>query len=119
MSEIKELLSSPKNIVVLIHKNPDGDALGAGLGLFLFLEKQKHKVKIISPNDYPAFYRWMPGSQNIINDKINHQATVAAFRKAELIFCVDFNAIERIGNVKEEFQKSDAVSVLIDSSPET
>ena len=33
ISNIKALLNTPKRIVIVPHKNPDGDAIGSTLGL--------------------------------------------------------------------------------------
>ena len=55
ISAIKQLLESPKQIVVVPHKNPDGDAIGSTLGLFHYLKLLNHNVTVIAPNDYPDF----------------------------------------------------------------
>ena len=34
---VKELLSAPKNIVIVTHKNPDGDAIASTLALHHYL----------------------------------------------------------------------------------
>jgi Predicted signaling protein consisting of a modified GGDEF domain and a DHH domain len=34
--QLKKLLNSPKNTVVVGHKNPDGDAIGSCLGMAFF-----------------------------------------------------------------------------------
>ena len=47
---LKQLLSTPKNIVIVPHKNPDGDAVGATLGLYHYLKKRHHNVSAISYN---------------------------------------------------------------------
>ena len=60
ISNIKQLLSTKKNIIIVPHKNPDGDAIGSCLGLYHFLLKHKHNVQIITPNDYPDFLKWIP-----------------------------------------------------------
>ena len=39
IAELKELLSSPKKIVIVPHKGPDGDAMGSTLALKLLLER--------------------------------------------------------------------------------
>ncbi len=114
---IKDLLSSPKEIAIIIHHNPDGDAIGSSLALYLTLLKQKHKVKLISPNDFPAFYKWMPASDEIINAYITHPHAKSCIEKAEIIFCLDFNSIERTNNLMKVFNKSKAVSILIDHHP--
>ena len=44
IAELKELLSSPKKIVIVPHKGPDGDAMGSTLALKLLLERQDKSV---------------------------------------------------------------------------
>ena len=57
---LKKALNSPKNIVIIPHKNPDGDAIGSTLALQQYLSLLNHKVTTISPNDYPDFLKWIP-----------------------------------------------------------
>jgi phosphoesterase RecJ-like protein len=52
ISEIKSLLSTPKSIVIVPHKNPDGDAMGSTLALYHYLKSYNHNALIIAPNDY-------------------------------------------------------------------
>ena len=49
---IKKNLSSCKNIIIVTHKTPDGDALGSSLALYHELKKN-HNVNVIVPNEYP------------------------------------------------------------------
>ena len=60
---VKKLLDSPKKIIVVGHKNPDGDAIGSCLGLYFFLKKLGHQTSVIMPNDFPDFLKWMPGCE--------------------------------------------------------
>ena len=48
------LLSGAKKVIIIPHKNPDGDAIGSSLSLNFFLNKIGHKSQIISPNHYPC-----------------------------------------------------------------
>ena len=66
IKELKTLLSTPKKIVIIPHKNPDGDAIGSCLGLYHYLTQYKHDLSIVAPNEYPEFLKWMPGESNII-----------------------------------------------------
>ena len=43
---------NPKKIVIVPHRNPDGDAMGSTLGLYHFLLKLNHEVVVISPNEF-------------------------------------------------------------------
>jgi phosphoesterase RecJ-like protein len=114
ISSIKELLSSPKQIVVIPHKNPDGDAIGSTLGLLHYLKQYDHNAVIIAPNDYPNFLKWMPGEANIL--KYDHQkdACDALLISAELIFTLDFNSLGRIGSMQDAVSSSKGIKIMID-----
>ena len=95
---LKSYLKVPKNIVVIGHRNPDGDAVGSTLGLKHYLDKKGHKVQVLVPNDYPDFLNWIPGTDTIYRfDKQNSQS-VKALDKSEIIFLLDFNALHRVGH---------------------
>jgi len=59
IAEIKDLLSFPKGIVIITHRNPDGDAIGSSLGLQRFLEKFGHTVKVVLPSEYPLTFHYL------------------------------------------------------------
>ncbi len=112
---IKTILSSPKNIVITTHANPDGDALGSSLGLYLYLKKHGHQVKVITPTGYPDFLTWMKGNQDVI---VNKESTFSDISKkmanADVIFCLDFSGLKRINNLGPLVAKSSAKKILID-----
>nr|WP_321231092.1 bifunctional oligoribonuclease/PAP phosphatase NrnA [uncultured Psychroserpens sp.] len=114
INSIKELLSSPKKIVIIPHKNPDGDAIGSTLGLLHYLKKYNHDAVIIAPNDYPDFLKWMPGEDSVL--KYDHQKDEcdALLISAELIFTLDFNSLGRIGNMEEAVANTKAIKIMID-----
>lgn len=111
---VKELLSVPQKIVIVPHKNPDGDAIGSTLGLWHYLKNRGQQVVIISPNDYPKFLKWMPGNEHILNfEKENSQAK-EAIESATVIFTLDFNHLGRIGQMQSVLEKKKATFVMID-----
>jgi phosphoesterase RecJ-like protein len=114
ISSIKELLSSPKKIVIIPHKNPDGDAIGSTLGLLHYLNTYNHDAVIIAPNDYPDFLKWMPGESSIL--KYDHQKDDCdkLLISAELIFTLDFNSLGRIGQMQDVVSHTNAIKIMID-----
>ena len=110
-----EFLSSPKQIVITTHQNPDADALGSSLGLSAYLKKKGHFTTVITPTDYPDFLRWMSGESEVINFE-NEQHTLAKelIANADMIFCLDFSALNRIKGMEEFVKQSSAKKVLID-----
>ena len=114
IQSLKQELQTPKNIVIIPHRNPDGDAMGSTLGLCMFLKKFNHNVVVISPNEYPDFLAWMPESQNVLvfeKDKIN---TTKILEEASLIFTLDFNALHRTGEMENVLNGLKATFVMID-----
>lgn len=111
---LKKILQSPKKIVIVPHKNPDGDAIGSTLGLSLVLKKIGHEVQIISPNDFPKFLKWMPEAKKVFNATFNPKGAEIAFSQAEVIFMLDFNEPSRADQLEDLINASDAYKVLID-----
>lgn len=111
---IKDLLKSKNKIVIIGHKNPDGDAIGSCLGLFFFLKNRGHETRVVMPNDFPKFLKWLPGSDQILQFEKQNQATVEAVNEADLIFTLDFNALNRTGELGLLLEKLNTPFVLID-----
>lgn len=113
-SDLKQQLSTPKNIVVIGHRNPDGDAVGSTAALGSFLKQLGHKVTVMVPNDFPSFLKWMPGAQAIdIYDK-NPKRSQDKIKDAQLIFTLDFNDLSRVGEMSQYLDSSSADFVMID-----
>lgn len=103
-----------KNIVIVSHVAPDGDAIGSSLGLWHFCESQGKTANVIVPNAFPDFLKWMPGSKDILlYDKYKEFADELIF-KADIICCLDFNTLKRIEDMGESIANSPARKVLID-----
>ena len=113
--DVKELLSSPKRIIIIPHINPDADALGSSLGLRGYLIKKGHDVTVISPSDYPKFLNWMEGNESVmIFSSKKGKSTQKMIDKADIIFCLDFNSLNRIEDLGVMVSKSNASKLLID-----
>jgi bifunctional oligoribonuclease and PAP phosphatase NrnA len=112
--ELKALLSAPKDIVIISHRNPDGDAIGSSLALYHYLRNFGHAVHVVLPSEYPDVFQWMPGIQEIIVFDTEPDRTREVIEHAQLIFCLDFNSLDRIDKVGELIQPLKAKKILID-----
>ncbi|MEE9372387.1 MAG: bifunctional oligoribonuclease/PAP phosphatase NrnA [Saprospiraceae bacterium] len=99
LNKLKDILKIPTTIAIIVHRNPDGDALGSGLGLALFLKKKGHSVQVILPSEYPPIFEFLPTIKDTIVFDLNPQRTVEILTNAELIFCLDFNSLDRIEKI--------------------
>lgn len=114
MQELKNLLSAKQNVVITTHVNPDGDAIGSSVALLNFLIKMGHDVSVIVPNDYPDFLKWMKNDELIINYSNSKNESQEKIKNASLIFCLDFNNLNRINEIGDYISESKAKKVLID-----
>jgi len=111
----KDFMAPPRKVVVITHHKPDADALGSSLGLAGYLRKKGHTVQVISPSDYPEFLRWMPGNDGVLVYEKSKEARISeSIANAEIIFCLDFSALNRIQDLTEIVRKSVAKKVMID-----
>jgi phosphoesterase RecJ-like protein len=111
---IQNLLATPKKIAIIPHRSPDGDAMGSTLALYHFLLKLNHNPVVISPNEFPNFLAWLPGSETVLiyeNDKENGTKKL---NEAELVFTLDFNALHRTGEMEQVLNKLSAPMIMID-----
>ena len=112
---LKGHLETKCRIVLVPHKNPDGDAIGACLGLFHFFRQLGHEVSPVSPNDFPGFLKWMPGADRFEIYDHNREKAGKLLEKANLIFTLDFNALDRSGSMATPLKAaSDTPFVMID-----
>ncbi len=114
---LKEWLSGPaRRIVIVTHTNPDGDAVGSSLAWAEKMRELGHRATCIVPNKYPYFLDWMPGIGEIIVHKNDPEGRAArAVAEADMIFCLDFNAVTRLESLSETIAaNTTARRVLID-----
>lgn len=111
---IQELLSTPKKIAIIPHRNPDGDAMGSTLSLYHFLIKNNHFPTVISPNEFPDFLAWMPGSETVRIFEKDKDNCTQILQESELIFTLDFNALHRVGEMENILTTLSAPFVMID-----
>jgi len=114
IQKVGQLLTEPKKIALISHKNPDGDTLGAALAMMHYLRAKGHQVEALVPNAFPEFYHWLPGSRemHIFDQAAKHVRQIIS--DAEVIFCLDFNSLDRAGNMAGDLIKASAVKIMID-----
>ena len=112
--ELKELINSPKKVVITTHRGPDGDAMGSSLGLFHLLKQLGHTVNIITPNEYANFLHWMPGKKEVLIYEGNEDLADKITEEADLIFLLDFSDLNRIAPFNDTVRESKAAKIMID-----
>ena len=111
---LKNLLAVQRNITIITHPRPDGDAMGSSLGLAMYLKLKGHVVTVIYPTEFPDFFKWMSGSRQALIYTHKKDQAVTAMKEADVIFCLDFNTLSRVAPLNKTLEKCTARMVLID-----
>lgn len=112
---LRENISQSEHIVICCHKSPDGDALGSSLAWADYLRMQGKEADIVVPDAYPDFLQWLPGSERIVRyDKHAADKADPLLAGADLVFCLDFNATDRVDEMKDALERSPARRIMID-----
>jgi len=117
--DIKQLLSTPKKIAIIPHRNPDGDAYGSCLALYSYLLKFNHEAIVVSPNDCPDFLKWLPEEDKIVIFENTEEKATKILNEADIIFTLDFNALHRVGEkMQKVLEAVKPIYVMIDHHQE-
>lgn len=101
IDKLKKQIDKVQNIVLLGHKNPDGDAIGSTMAFKGVLQHLGKKVDVIFPNKYPDYLGWIKGlDESIIFDDDTEKA-LATLAAAEFVIMLDFNSLIRIDQLGE------------------
>ncbi len=115
IAEISKILSTFKNICIITHVNPDGDAIGSSLALSNLLLKMGHNVSVIIPNQMMEFLKWMQNADKIFSFADQKESVKNTIKNADIIFCLDFNNLSRVGGVADFIiENKKAIKILID-----
>ena len=112
---LKEFLSVTRKVAITCHFKPDGDAIGSALGLYHYLNKLGHEVFVIVPSEVPEFISWLPGNDHVV---CYSEETIDVcndiLEDSEILFCLDFNALHRVGPMESLITDRDLKYVMID-----
>ena len=114
IKDLKEILNSPKKIVITTHKGADGDAIGSSLAIYHLLKELGHQAHVITPDDYAYFLKWLPGTKNVIAYDDNKEKAEEITKESDLIFMMDLNQANRLSNYANIVTSSNSKKILID-----
>lgn len=114
LQALRTHIAQSSRILICAHRGPDGDAVGSSLGWAEYLRQQGKQVDIVMPTPFPDFLRWMPGSQDI-RFYARHEAEAdLVIAQADLIFCLDFNGLQRLQEMQAPVAAAQAKRIIID-----
>lgn len=94
--EIAAALNGAERILILTHKNPDGDAIGSSLALAYGLESLGKEVENVNIDAVPEALAWLEGAYNVAS-------TPDPEFNPDTLVLLDCNALDRTGFAPELF----------------
>ena len=110
----RRFIDNANKILLTGHISPDGDSLGATLGLYHLLKQLGKDVTVMVPDRYPSFFNWMPGIDKVFIMEENKTEAVKIIKESDVIFCIDYNTLDRVNGMKPLIEQSKAKKVMID-----
>lgn len=114
LSVLKSLVDNAKRIVLTCHVAPDGDALGSTLAFCQVLKAMGKNAIVVSPDRPPRSLAFLPGINDLVAASCNTYQARGLMRNADLIICLDFNALKRLDLLSGPVTSAKAPKVLID-----
>ena len=95
------VIDEAASVALACHLSPDGDALGSVLALGLALSDRGFALQVgwdDDPIELPSQYDFLPGGELLV--------PASSFRPADVAVALDCAAADRLGKLRERFEKS-------------
>ena len=107
-------IAEARNIVIIGHHNPDGDAVGSAFALYRYLKNTGKSARVIFPNPCARNLTWMD-CDRVTLDFMNHpEQTCKALQDCDLLFVLDFNRISRAEGMVSVLEGKEMKKIMID-----
>ncbi len=116
-TDIIQQLKNSKQVAIVPHKNPDGDAIGSSLGLHLFLKKIGIQSRVVVQDNIPFFLNFLPDISSIIVYENTTAAAIDWIQNADMIISTDYSQLERCGDLAQYIRNNSCKRIVIDHHP--
>ena len=114
IERLRAMINGVQRIAITCHKSPDGDALGSSLALCHVLRRLGKDAVVVTPDMAPKSLEFIPGVREIVVFTKHELRARHVLNDAQLIFCLDYNALQRIDRLGELIEPLKTPRVLID-----
>jgi phosphoesterase RecJ-like protein len=101
LAELIHYCQTPRDMALVSHRNPDGDAVGSLLALAHVLQSMGHTTHLFLPSEFPDTFSWMPGIDRIQIYDLSPKEVTATLEQVDMVWMLDFNALDRIDKMGE------------------
>jgi len=111
-NKLKEIVTKYNTFLITTHVNPDADAIGSEVAFHLILKKLGKETHIINHSETPYNLKFLDKDDLIKKfDKNIHSRILS---EVDVLVALDFNRVDRIVRMREDFQNSKKLKICID-----
>lgn len=110
INDICKAIKPSKNVMLLAHKDPDGDAIGSMIALNILLKKLGKNTVMYCPDEVPHIYSFLPHSGEV-------RTNISPNEAFDLAIAVDCGDMHRFGT-SIDIKRTAKVLVNIDHHPD-
>ncbi len=112
LGSIAEYIRHYSRFVIIVHQNPDGDALGSALAMANLIQQLDKTVNILVDNELPDNLKFLHGYNDII--VYSKYPKNNLLKNAEVILVMDLNDSKRMNSIEVDFLNAKAKVLIID-----
>lgn len=106
-----QLINNSKNVLVVPHIRPDGDACGSAVAMYQLCKQLDKNSEILLLSELPNWYRFLFEKEPIFFGK---DFTIEKLQEFDLIVLVDVNAASQLPGFAEFLKKKTSPVLVID-----
>lgn len=114
IQEIKEALATPKFVMIVSHRNPDGDAIGSAMAMYHLLNAQGHTARVVFPSEYPVVFEWIKDVDKAVIYDLDQEQVKTYVDMADVVLALDFNSLDRIDKVGKLIHEQEKSIIMVD-----
>lgn len=114
IAALRDLVADARKIILTCHVSPDGDALGSTLAACRVLTNMGKHAVVVTPDRPPRTLLFLPGIHDVVSASFKPTVAATLMSTADLILCMDFNAMKRVDKMMPMLEKATARKVMID-----
>lgn len=113
--QLEAFLAEARDIVLIGHFNPDGDAIGSVTAVWHYLRARGKHPRIILPSPYPENMAFLdPDEEKILICEQDLAEARRLVAEADLLICLDLNRLARTEYLEADILATSARKVLVD-----
>lgn len=110
LDNILEEIKNANTIAILVHENPDGDAIGSATAMHLALKQLGKDSDVIIP-EYPKEFEFLPGAEDIIKE--------SSVESYDLVLTLDCATVKLLNGCTKYFENAKTKIVIDHHSSNT